>query len=124
MTSDQIRAAMREYDGRSPENIERAVTALESGGAVGQIVEAKPIQSGAYLGFVGGAGKRVAWLHVGHIDIADEFAPDGAFPSGAYPSISRVAFPGYTENAAASGRVSAPMPCQTCFNAIPYCECE
>lgn len=51
---------------------------------------------------MGSAGVRVAWLHVGHIDVIDELAPDGAFPSGVYPGISRVAFSGYSEAAAAS----------------------
>jgi hypothetical protein len=117
--------------------VEIAVRALESGGAVARIVEAKPIKSGSYLGLVGSDGVRdvltdhgvrVAWLHVGHLDVINELAPDSAFPSGVYPGISRVAFPGYSE-AASSSQAKAkakatPLPCQECFNALPYCECE
>jgi hypothetical protein len=124
MTSDDIREAMLGFEKTSMHNVEIAVRALESGGAVGQIVGAKPIRSGGYLGFMGAAGVRVAWLHVGHIDVVDELAPDSAFPSGAYPGISRVAFPGYSEAASSSQAKAAALPCQECFNALPYCECE
>ena len=104
MTSDEIREAMLGFDKVSSDNVEIAVRALESGGAVAQIVAAKPITSGSYLGFMGSSGVRVAWLHVGHLDVIDELAPDGAFPSGVYPGISRVAFAGYSEAAASSAR--------------------
>jgi len=124
MTSDEIREAMRSFGKTSAENVERAVRALEVGGAVAHIVEARPIKSGSYLGFVGSTGKRVAWLHGGHLDVVDVYAPDGAFPSGVYAGISRVAFPGYTEDASSTHTKVAPLPCQECFNAIPYCECE
>lgn len=124
MTSDEIREAMLGFDKASSDNVEIAVRALESGGAVAQIVAAKPIRSGSYLGFMGSSGVRVAWLHVGHLDVIDELAPDGAFPSGVYPGISRVAFPGYSEAASSSQVKAGALPCQECFNALPYCECE
>ena len=124
MTPDEIRSAMRIFDKTSADNIERAVRALEDGGAAARITAARPIKSGSYLGFVGDSGTRVAWLHVGHIDVIDEYAPSNAFPSGVYAGISRVAFPGYSEDSSSKRKAVAPLPCQECFNTLPYCECE
>lgn len=124
MTSDEIREAMLGFDKTSAGNVEIAIGALKSGGAIGKIVEAKPIKSGSYLGFLGASGVRVAWLHVGHLDVIDALAPDGAFRSGVYDGLSRVAFPGYSEAAAPTQNKGFALPCQECFNALPYCECD
>ena len=124
LTLDEIRAAMRDFGKASADNIERAIRALEDGGAAADIVGARPIKTGSYLGFVGTGGTRIAWLHVGHLDLIDAYAPDNAFPSGIYAGISRVAFPGYSESTSPNRESSPPLPCQECFNALPWCECE
>lgn len=124
MTHDEIRSAMRGFGKTAPEDIERSIRALVDGGAAAHITAARPITSGSYLGLMGDQGVRIAWLHVGHIDILDEYAPDYAFPSGAYAGISRVAFPGYAESSSPTNVGTTPLPCQVCFNAEPWCECE
>lgn len=123
MNDIELRSEMLQFK-TSPENIERVVIALVAGGAAPHITAAKPIKSEGYLGFKGDEGRRIAWLHVGHIDIDERFAPDNSFPSGNYPGDVRVAFPGYAESKSPESSTVNPLPCQQCFNAMPYCDCD
>jgi hypothetical protein len=107
---------LRNFPRIAAPNVERALAALVDGGAAPRIVAVAPIRSGSYLGMLDGDGKRIAWLHVGHIDIAEAYAPDYAFLSGYHAGASRVPFPGYSESRSPQRRRPTPLPCQMCFN--------
>jgi hypothetical protein len=115
---------MRAFGKVSEANLERALDALVSSGAASDIVERRPIQSEGYLGFVDASGRRIAWLHVGYIDVHEDYQTPGSFAVDAYSFVRRVAFPGYSESRSRQPRSKLPPLCSVCFNAPDYCECE
>lgn len=124
VTPDDLRSAMRAFGKASETNIERALDALVASGAASDITESRPIQSEAYLGFVDASGRRIAWLHVGHIDIHADYQTPGSFAVEAYSFVRRVAFPGYSDRGSPQPRSKLPPQCSQCQNAPEYCECE
>ena len=115
---------MRGFGKVSEANISRAVDGLVASGAAADIVEAKPIQSEGYLGFVDSSGRRIAWLHVGHIDVHRDYCTPNSFAVEAYDFVRRVAFPGYNESGSPQRLSTASQLCKGCHNAPDYCECE
>ena len=124
MAPDELRSAMRAFGKVSEANIGRAVDVLVASGAAADIVEPRPIQSEAYLGFVDSSGRRIAWLHVGHMDVHHDYDTPTSFVVDAYDFVRRVAFPGYSESGSPERHSAAPPLCKVCHNAPDYCECE
>jgi hypothetical protein len=123
MAPDDLRSAMRAFGKVSEANIARAVDALVDSGAAADIVEPRPIQSEGYLGFVDASGRRIAWLHVGHIDVHKDYETPNSFAAAAYGFVRRVAFPGYSESRSPQRQPAASPLCKICHNAPDYCEC-
>ncbi len=115
---------MRAFGKVSEANIDRAVDVLIASGAAADILESRPIQSEAYLGFVDSSGRRIAWLHVGHIDVHHDYDTPTSFTVDAYDFVRRVAFPGYGESGRREHQSAAPPLCKLCHNGPDYCECE
>jgi len=115
---------MRAFGKVSEANVDCAIDALIASGASADIVEPRPIQSEGYLGFIDASGRRIAWLHVGHLDVHADYETPGSFPIDAYSFVRRVAFPGCSESKSAERRSTLPPLCSGCHNAPDFCECE
>lgn len=115
---------MRAFGKVSEANIDRAIEALITSGGAADIVDPRPIRSEGDLGFIDASGRRIAWLHVGHIDVHADYETPSSFTVNAYSFVRRVAFPGYSESKSPQRESTLPPLCSKCHNAPQYCECE